>query len=114
MENVIRNFLETKFIEPLVIKALPYSDVTELYLRSGKNLLAYGLVRQGDLYSYIDWDVPTNTLNEVNPYFDINILECEKIMLDWLKDKFEEQGYNIQNAGIIKQLTYGKTYATIS
>lgn len=97
-------FLETKYSEPLIIKTIPAIDGTELYLRSGKSLLAYGFVRKGDLYGYIDWDVPTNTLKEVNPYFDINILECEKIMLEWMKNKVSEQGYNFHDTGIVKQL----------
>ena len=104
MEEIIRTFLDMKYSEPLVIKSLPYIDLVELYLRSGKNLLAYGLVRKGQMYEYIDWDVPTLILNEVNPYFGINILECQEIMLGWLKDKFAEQGYNIQNPNIVKQL----------
>ena len=86
-----------------MIKGLPYPEETELYLRSGKSLIAYGMVRKGDLYNYIHWDVPMGTLKEINNYFSKEGLELENIVLEWVKGKFAEQGNNIHDPKIIKQ-----------
>jgi hypothetical protein len=104
MEKLIGTFLDTKYPEPFIIRGIPYPIEKELYLRSGKNLLAYALVREGDLYSYIDWMVPTITLKEILPYFDKDICSLEKIMLEWMKNKVAEQGYNLNDVSIIRQL----------
>ena len=104
MEKLIESFLDTKYHEPFIIKGLPFIKETELYVKSGENILSYGFVRKGDLYSYIDWNVPTITLNEILPYFDENIGSLEKIILRWVKDKFVEKGHNIHDPNIVRQL----------
>ena len=106
MEKLIGTFLNTKYHEPFIIRGLPFNKETELYLRSGKHLLAYGFVRKGDLYSYIEWNIPTITLNEILPYFDENIGSLEKIILEWIKNEVSKQGYNLNSVSVIKQLSW--------
>jgi hypothetical protein len=48
--------------------------------------------------------VPTITLKEILPYFDKDICSLEKIMLEWMKNKVAEQGYNLNDVSIIRQL----------